>query len=160
MVYIITDDRNIYVGSRSDESTMYDDLRSDYTLQLIPSPANIWINKAPCATCANQLYETFKDRSWAHPVINVETFNYNEVNYEHLMGGIGCLAKLQGSGFIIKAWDWNTFSSSFLSLTECTNAVSTQTTSSNYIKTKAHFEKFMAFFSALASGHTIGEWCV
>lgn len=159
MVYVITNNGKIYVADQSNEGSLYDAIRFDYLYVFYAHPSSIWINRAPCPSCANSLYETFKDTV---PKLNlyVETFDYNATNYENLMQSVGCLAKLQ-STFTLKAWNWATFKQTILTETvDCPIAINTETAATNYSNKKEPFTKFMELIAALKDGHTFGSWCV
>lgn len=158
-VYVITNNAEIYVDDQDDEGFVYDTIRNDYSDSYSTSPSSIWMNSAPCPTCTNRLYQTFKD-TIPKPTIYVETFDYNESNYEELRQSIGCLAKLQYHNFTVQAWNWTTFETLLTDTVECRIAIDIQTAATNYSYKKAHFTKYMDLFPALQDNHTIHEWCV
>lgn len=147
-VYIITNDGQVFNGDRSTEQQLYDELRREYYYSYVPTPSSLWINKAPCASCTNEVIETFKDTS-PKPIIYVGTFKYNETEYENLIGSMGCLAKLHSNGFTLKPWNWTTFSSFLQETNECPITIQTKVGESHYSSKKAHFEKLMQIFDAL-----------
>lgn len=160
MIYILTSDRKIYSGTN--EAYLYDMLRSDYTGQNSDrdQPNEIWINKAPCVSCAHDLDAAFRDRPPGNrPKLYVETLQYAESNYGELLVSIGCLAKLQSKDYTIKAWNWNTFKAGLQDTNSCTNEIDMRIAESDYSTPKAHLEQFVDIFEALKSDHTIGTWC-
>ena len=158
--YILTNDRSIYYDdANNNEAFLYNTLRNDYkTHTYKETPTQIWINKAPCPICVNNLDDAFKDRP-TQPTIYVETFDYTEATYGKLLESFGCLAKLQNLGYPVRAWNWSTFKAGLQNTDECPNAINTQTTSSNYMAAKTDLERYIGIFSQLASGNTVVDWC-
>lgn len=158
IVYILTSDRKIYSGTN--EAYLYDLIRNDYAQHSYrATPNELWLNKAPCAICADYLEVAFDNRPGNKPTIYVETLQYDETDYGNLLKSIGCLAQLQAKEFPIKAWNWNTFKAGLQETSSCTNAIDTQIAASSYATPKADLEQFVNIFNALTTSHNLDTWC-
>lgn len=125
----------------------------------IPRPTDIWINRVPCPDCVNLLLGAFPSET--KPTIYLETFVFNETNFENLMLDMSCMAKIQSSGFPVKSWDWDMFKT-YITETgsvNCLNTIVTNTSDPVYSTKKANFEKLLTMIQELQDENSISEWC-
>lgn len=108
--YVITDDGNVFHDAT--EHNAYLEFLPEYYWR--DPPSSVWLTTVPCAQCATDLIEMYKDLTESQrPTIYVGSFNYNGTNCEEIEEKVGSLIKLRINDFTLEAWDWNEFSKFF-----------------------------------------------
>jgi hypothetical protein len=156
-VYVLTDNREIYINTIDYEGFIYDTIFGEYTVHpYLTLPTQLWMNKAPCDICVDKLEKTFMGRD--KPIIYVESLAYNETNYGTLESSIGCLARLHGT-FTIQPWNWSVFKAGLIVHDLCTTAIDDAIGANPYSSLKGDFTQFLKIYDAFSSNNTVGEWC-